>query len=38
MQVATWNTRTLNGEGDLDTLLMEMRRAGVSVLGVTEAH
>ena len=36
--VATWNTRTLNEEGDLDILLVEMRRAGVAFLAVAETH
>ena len=36
LPVATWNVRTLNGEGDLELLLAEMRRARVRVLGVAE--
>ena len=38
LPVATWNVRTLNGEGDLELLLAEMRRARVRVLGVAETH
>ena len=36
--IGTWNVRTLNEEGKLQNLYMEMSRLKVDILGVSETH
>lgn len=38
LPVATWNVRSLNGEGKLENLLLEMKRLRIELLGVAETH
>lgn len=38
LPVATWNVRSLNEEGKLENLLLEMKRLQIELLGMAERH
>ena len=38
MKVTTWNVRSLNVEGKLENVILEMKRSNIDLLGVSETH